>query len=283
MQRSVTADDNGLRLDLFLARELGLSRGYVRRLLSRGRVRINGLDAVKGTLLRAGDVIDVEGFRHPDEGPLANPDLDLCVLEDQGGLLAIDKPAGRATQPLDFEETDTVLNAVLGRFPEVAGIGEGGLMSGVVHRLDRDTSGVLLFARSESAWQNARSAFEQRRVQKTYLALVHGRLEGAHEIELRLDHRGERMRVVRAGGHTALTRLRALEARGDETLVEAHPVTGLMHQLRVSLAELGHPIVGDVLYGSPTRADRHWLHAAHIRLGDFEAGSTPPEPLQRRG
>ena len=92
-------------------------------------MRINGLDAVKGTLLQAGDVIDVEGFRHPDEGPLANPDLDLCVLEDQGGLLAIDKPAGRATQPLDFEETDTVLNAVLGRFPEVAGIGEGGLMS----------------------------------------------------------------------------------------------------------------------------------------------------------
>jgi 23S rRNA-/tRNA-specific pseudouridylate synthase len=155
-------------------------------------------------------------------------------------------------------------------------------MSGVVHRLDRDTSGVLLFARTEEAWQRARAAFDERRVEKTYLALVHGRLQGEHEISLSLGHRGDRMRVVKRGGRTALTRLRGVEIRDGTTLVEARPVTGLMHQLRVSLAELGHPVVGDRVYGSSRREERHWLHASRIRLDGFEAASEPP-PILRPG
>ena len=282
MHRKVGESDAGQRLDAWLARELGLSRGYVCRLLSRDVIRVNGSPAVKGTLLRSDDRVEVEPFRHPDRGPLAAADPALRILHQSAGLLAVDKPAGRATQPLDYDETGTLLNAVLAVYPELSGVGEGGLMSGVVHRLDRGTSGVLLFARTEEAWQRARAAFDERRVEKTYLALVHGRLEGEHEISLRLDPRGDRMRVVERGGRTALTRLRGLEIRDSTTLVEARPVTGLMHQLRVSLAELGHPVVGDRVYGSPGREERHWLHASRIRLDDFEAASEPP-PILRPG
>ncbi len=282
MHRNVGESGAGLRLDAWLARELGLSRGYVRRLLSRDGVRVNGSPAVKGTLLRSDDRIEVEPFRHPDLGPIAAADPALRILHQDAGLVAVDKPSGRATQPLDYDETGTLLNAVLAVYPELSGVGEGGLMSGVVHRLDRGTSGVLLFARTEEAWQRARAAFDERRVEKTYLALVHGRLDGEHEISLRLDHRGDRMRVVERGGRTALTRLRGLEIRDSTTLVEARPVTGLMHQLRVSLAELGHPVVGDRVYGSPGREERHWLHASRIRLDDFEAASEPP-PILRPG
>jgi 23S rRNA pseudouridine1911/1915/1917 synthase len=272
--------DAGQRLDVWLARELRLSRGYVRRLLTRERVRVNGLPAVKGTVLRADDRVDVDAFRHPDEGPIARAEFDLDVLSRAEGLIAIDKPAGRATQPLDYEETGTVLNAVLDRFPEVRGVGEGGLMSGVVHRLDRETSGVLVFAETEAAWEMARAEFDARRVDKLYRALVHGAFEGERTVTLRLDHRGPRMRVVERGGREAVTRLRALEARSGSTLVEARPTTGLMHQIRATLAELGHPVVGDASYGSRTRCSRHWLHAERIRIGGFEATSEPPPRLR---
>ena len=272
----------GQRLDVWLARELGLSRGYVRRLLTRDRVRVNGLPAIKGTVLRPTDRIDVDPFRHPDEGPIARAEFDLRVLAEDDGLVAVDKPAGRPTQPLDYEETGTVLNAVLERFPEMRGVGEGGLMSGVVHRLDRGTSGVLVFARTAAAWEGARAEFDARRVDKIYRALVHGVFEGQHDVTLRLDHRGPRMRAVERGGREAVTRLRPLEVRGESTLIEARPVTGLMHQIRATLAELGHPVVGDATYGSTVECSRHWLHAERIRIGGFEAASEPPPLLRPR-
>ena len=284
MERSVEVErtDAGQRLDAWLARELGLSRGYVRRLLARERVRVNGLPAIKGSVLRAADRIEIDAFRHPDEGPIARAEFELRVLARGDGLVAVDKPAGRPTQPLDYEETGAVLNTLLDRFPQLQGVGEGGLMSGVVHRLDRDTSGVLVFAETTVAWQRARAEFDARRVDKLYRGLVHGVFEGVRDVSLRLDHRGPRMRAVERGGREALTRLRPLETRGESTLVEARPITGLMHQIRATLAELGHPVVGDATYGSTAECSRHWLHAERIRIGDFEAASEPPPQLRLR-
>ncbi len=281
-QLEVGEADAGQRLDVWLARELGLSRDSVRRLLAAERIRLNGLAALKGTVLRPADRIEVDAFRHPDEGPIARAQFELRVLAEDAGLLAVDKPAGHPTQPLDYEETGTVLNAVLVRFPEVRGVGEGGLMSGVVHRLDRGTSGVLVFARTAAAWERARAEFDARRVDKVYRALVHGAFESERDVTLRLDHRGPRMRVVERGGREAVTKLRPLEARGESTLVEARPVTGLMHQIRATLAELGHPVVGDATYGSTLACSRHWLHAERIRIGSFEAASEPPPLLHPR-
>ncbi len=273
---AVPASDVGRRLDVVLARELGLSRGQVRRLLDRERVRLSGRPAAKGAILRSGDLIEVVAFRRPEAGPLPEPEQPLVVLRAQDGLVAVDKPAGRATHPLDCDETGTVLSAVLARFPGALGVGEGGARSGVVHRLDIGTSGVLVFAQTQHAWELARRAFAERTVEKLYLARVHGVFERAQRSELRLEHRGDHMRVVASGGRLAVTELRPLRVDADETLVEARPLSGLTHQIRVTLAALGHPVVGDERYGSSLRLGRHLLHAARIRIESFAADSPPP-------
>ncbi len=143
--------DAGQRLDAFAAKALGVSRGYVRRLLGRGHLSLRGRSTAKGTILRTGDCLEVRPFRHPDQGPAPDPEVQPVLIAEADGLLALDKPAGVPTHPLDYEERGTLLNGLLAVRPEVAGIGEGGLRSGVVHRLDTDTSGVQLFAVREEA------------------------------------------------------------------------------------------------------------------------------------
>lgn len=273
----VAPADAGRRLDQVVARELGVSRGYVRRLLDRGRILLAGHPARKGATLRAGDRLELLEFRHPSEGPAANPGLEVQVLREEDGLLAVEKPAGTPTHPLDYEERDTLLNGLIARYPALVGMGEGGLLSGVVHRLDVNTSGVQLFATEAAAWRAARRAFAQRRAEKLYVARVHGRLESADTLRLRLENRGDHTRVVRDGGREAITHVTPLRQDGATSLVEARPVTGLRHQIRASLAHLGHPVVGDALYGSTTRLHRHLLHACRIRIADFSATSPLPD------
>ncbi len=279
----VSASDAGQRLDVLLARALGVSRGHVRRLLERERVRLSGRTAVKGTALREGDVIEVVPFRPAEAGPTPEPGLPLAILRDEDGLVAVDKPAGLPTHPFDCDETGTVLNAFVARFLGAVGVGEGGARSGVVHRLDTGTSGVLVLAREQAAWERARRAFAARTVEKLYLARVHGAFERAQRCELRLAHRGDHVKVVARGGRLAVTDLRPLVVGASETLVEARPRTGLTHQIRATLAALGHPIVGDELYGSPTRIGRHLLHATRIELGGFAADSPPPREIAGDG
>lgn len=273
--------DEGQRLDVFLARSLGISRGYVRRLLRRERIQLSGRAAPKGTILHAGERIEVLPFRHPDEGPRAALEIPIRVLREGEGLLAVDKPAGLPTHPLDFEEAETVLNALLARYPELRGVGEGGLRSGVLHRLDTYTSGVLLFATRDDVWRRVRKEFAERRVEKHYLARVHGLFRGEQEVVLRLEHRGDRMRVVSSGGREAVTRVRSLHEIGDTTLAEARPLTGLMHQIRATLSHLGHPVLGDPLYGSRLDLGRHLLHATYIRTLGFDASSHLPESFTK--
>jgi 23S rRNA pseudouridine1911/1915/1917 synthase len=268
----------GQRLDAVVARALGLSRGWVRKLLDAGRVRLAGKPAAKGAILRVGDRIDVLPFARPETGPIANPEIVLRILRESAGLIAIDKPAGLPVHPLGPDETHTALNALVARHPELVGVGEGGLRSGVVHRLDPGTSGVLVFALRDEAWRGARSAFAERRVAKRYVARVHGAFAGEREVELMLENRGSHVRVVERGGRLAASRIHALETGSESSLVEISMLTGVRHQIRATLAELGHPIVGDRLYGSTAELGRHWLHAASIAWDDFAAeAELPPE------
>src|SRR5690606_17413297 len=200
---AVPAEEAGARLDAWLAARLGVGRTAVRALLERGAVRVDGRRAGrghKGAALAAGACVVVEGFAPPAarRAP-AEPERPLVVLASGPGWLAVDKPPGVPVHPLREGERGTLAGAVLARRPEMAGVGEGGLRSGVVHRLDVDTSGVVLFATEAAAWARLREAFRSHRVEKVYRALVVGRLEGEGALELDLAvarHRPARVRVV---------------------------------------------------------------------------------------
>jgi 23S rRNA pseudouridine1911/1915/1917 synthase len=295
------AADAGKRLDVFLAERLALSRAQTRRLLARGAVSLDGrplaADA-KGIPLAEGVRVEVEPFRAP-EHQRALPDdeaaASLRVLAEGPGWLAVDKPPGMPVHPLREDERGTVLNAVAVRHPEIHGVGEGGLRSGVVHRLDVDTSGVLLLATREESWARLRRAFAEHRVEKVYLALVWGDLgdpaEGtpAETVEVGLviaRHRPARVRVVgadearsRRDVRLGSLRWRALEHLGGATLLEVRPRTGFLHQIRATFAHLGHPVVGDASYGPAERlrdVPRHMLHAARAAFEEIEAEAPVP-------
>ena len=290
----VESPEAGLRLDTWLAAALGASRAAARRELDSGRVRMDGRPvglSDKGSRVAVGSAIEVKGWTPPEaRTPIAEPDAALVELNRGPGWVAIDKPAGQPVHPLSAEETGTVLNALIARWPYLPGIGEGGLRSGVVHRLDVDTSGALLFATDEERFDALRTAFRSHKVSKTYRALVAGRLEGKAELVLELavaQHRPARVRVVpeddadfgRRTRRTSL-RYRALRTYAEATLVEIKPRTGFLHQIRVSLAHIGHPILGDQVYGDAAiaaAAPRHMLHAAAVSVRDVSAASPDPE------
>jgi 23S rRNA pseudouridine1911/1915/1917 synthase len=285
--------DSGQRLDVFLAARLDLSRAQVRRLLARGAVRIGSRtlsEGAKGERVSRGTTVEVARFaRAEDQRALAEPGAVLSVLAEGAGWIAIDKPAGTPVHPLDPGETGTVLNALVARHPEMQGVGEGGLRSGVVHRLDVDTSGAMLFATREEAWRTLRTAFREHRVTKIYRAVVVGRLEGDGAIEVGLvtaRHRPAKVRVVAdaelsrsRGVRMASLRWRCLERFEGATLVEVRPRTGHLHQIRVTFAHLGFPVAGDSKYGTTgdaTGAPRQILHAARVACGEAEASSPDP-------
>lgn len=290
----------GERLDRFLAERLALSRAQVRRLLARGAVRIEGPRGepqpvgAKGLALEAGQRVWVEPFRPPHEAEApVEAEAALSVLAEGPGWLALDKPAGVAVHPYRDDERGTLLSAALARHPEMQGVGEGGLRSGVVHRLDLDTSGVLLMATEQSRWLELREAFEQRRVDKRYWALVAGRAEREGSARSWLSvarHRPARVRVLEPGvweqdrgARETVTHWKPLEVYADTSWLEVRIETGFLHQIRAVLASRGFPVLGDRVYAPPAvaaRAPRQMLHARSLRCGAIAAES--PEPADFR-
>jgi 23S rRNA pseudouridine1911/1915/1917 synthase len=276
----------GQRLDRYLADRLGVSRARIRHLLDHGRIRSG--DAVlrladKSRPVVAGERFALDGsWRAEDEQPRPRPDLELDVRAAGEGWVVVAKPAGRGVHPLDPDQDDTVLNALCARHPEILGVGEGGLRSGVVHRLDVDTSGALLFATTDAAWRRLRGAFSDHRIVKRYRAIVEGELARERRLDLPLEiacHRPARVRV-RAGGRLCRAHVRPLERLREATLVEVALETGFLHQIRVSLAHLGHPIVGDSVYGNGEGAARPMLHARTLRLDEIDVTVEPPDDFQ---
>ncbi|MEM7411255.1 MAG: RluA family pseudouridine synthase [Myxococcota bacterium] len=289
----VPREDAGRRLDAWLAERLSLSRAAVRRLLARGAVRIGGTPqtgSAKGLALRAGEQVEVDDAPRPeDERAAPEPGAPLTVLAEGPGWLAVDKPAGVPVHPLSPEEGGCVLNAVAARHPEIHGVGEGALRSGVVHRLDVDTSGALLLATEETRWQVLRQAFREHRVEKRYRAIVRGPLATDGERRLPLvvaRHQPAFVRVARPkeqeNARETTTRWRVLERFAEASLLEVETTSGFLHQVRAVLAHEGHPLAGDRTYAEtreapdPTTATRHLLHAASLCVDDVAAESPDP-------
>ncbi len=283
----VAAEGAGQRLDRWLAARLPeLSRTRIQELMDEGRVRVNGASAKAKHKVVGGESVEIEIAPRP--AATAQPEaIPLDILYEDDDVVVVNKSAGMSVHAGVGAASagGTLVNALLHRYRQLAACG-GALRPGIVHRLDKQTSGVVVVARSDQAHRHLGEQFRQRAVKKTYLALVHGRLKSdAGSIALpvaRDPHRRTRMTTRRREGREAVTRWRALlriesgarAARTAYTLAEVDLLTGRTHQIRVHFAALGHPVVGDTLYGAPAQAragsrnlpplGRNFLHAARI-------------------
>ncbi|HHS96515.1 MAG TPA: RluA family pseudouridine synthase [Chloroflexi bacterium] len=262
-------EQGGERLDRFLADRLpDLSRAQVQRLIKTGRATVNGRPAKPAYRVEPGDRIVVQV---PEEAePVIRPEpIPLQIVYEDEYLLAVDKPAGMVVHPGAGHSTGTLVNALLAYCPQVADVG-GVDRAGIVHRLDKDTSGLLLVAKDPETHAALQRQFKHRQVRKTYLALVEGRVypkEGIIEAPVGRDQRARKRMAVTRTGRPAVTQYRAVEYFRDHTLLQVRPHTGRTHQVRVHLAWLGYPVVGDRVYGRRRQSllpHRHFLHAQEL-------------------
>ena len=268
------ADEPGVRLDRYVCERLAeLSRTRIQKLIADGYITVNEQIAKAGLKLNAGDRLKVI-LPPPPPSPLTPEAIPLNIIYEDDDLLVIDKPAGLTVHPAPGHPAHTLVNAILARFPRLAALSDS-LRPGIVHRLDRDTSGVMVVAKNSLAQTKLVEQFKSHSVAKAYLVLVKGRLtpeNGVIEAPIGRDPRDRKRMAVVAKGREARTEYRVIKYIGDYTLLEVMPETGRTHQIRVHFAAIGYPVVGDKVYGvkSPFLS-RQFLHAS--RLG-FRLPST---------
>lgn len=290
----------GERVDRFLAHHLELPRNQLQRWIEEGRVLLAGAPAKAATRLGAGEELAWEAPPPPIDERLSPEPGDLTVLYEDESLLAIDKPAGLPVHPGAGRRTGTLVHRLLARYPEIAGVGGPG-RPGIVHRLDQGTTGVMVLARTPSAYRRLARAFATREVAKRYLAVCHGALAGPREVDAPIGRHPTRRQqmTVRPRGRPAQSRLRPLATTPAASLLEVELLTGRTHQIRVHAKSIGHPLVGDPVYGEerwkgatgrtrsllrdfPRPALHAWrlgfLHPADERPLELEA--PPPEDLR---
>ena len=262
------------RLDKFLVGQLQeFSRSRIQGLIADGLVEVNGRIAQKaGQTLESGYSVTV---RVPPAVPtdLVAEDIPLDIVFENEDLIVVNKPAGMVVHPAAGHSSGTLVNAVLGYEPDIEGIG-GEERPGVVHRLDKETSGLILLAKNERAHPWLQDQFRLRKVDKTYLALVDGKPptpSGRVESHIGRDpsHRKRMAIVSESRGREAISEYKTVESFPHHTLLEFHPLTGRTHQIRLHCAFLGCPIVGDDVYGRKKPSldiDRHFLHAYRLKI-----------------
>ena len=291
LELTVPPTEAGNRLDRFLAGALAhLSRSRVQALIRDGHVQLNHRAAKPSESVRSADVVSWEE-PPPVPSELIPEAIAFPVLFEDDDLLVIDKPAGLVTHPAPGNEAGTLVNALLAHCPTLSGIG-GERRPGIVHRLDKDTTGCLVVAKNDLAHRALAAQFAARTTRKTYLALVRGvpaHLSGTIEAPIGRHpvHRKKMAAIAMPRGRSARTDYRVRQTlridSGLVSLVECNLHTGRTHQIRVHLKHLGHPILGDVLYGGPRPPERQMLHAwklafVHPRTGlEREFCAPPPD------
>jgi 23S rRNA pseudouridine1911/1915/1917 synthase len=251
-------------------------------MIENGNVSVNGYLVRKGTIVTASDAVSVS---EPSEAPILqpNPDLKIEILYHDESILVVNKPGLAPCYPLNSRDKNTVMNAVAAVYPEAAEAGEKPLEGGLVHRLDNGTSGALIIALNADGFAAMRRAIRRGEISRRYLAVCAGSFGQAVEISSPIaHHRKNRRKMVTlplnaasSGGLAAATTVQPLRRFPGFSLIEARPLTGRRHQIRVHLASIGHPLLGDVLYGGPEAAElapgRFWLHLSDVA---FESRSS---------
>ena len=289
---NLVVDEPGVRLDRYVSERCPeLTRTQAHRLIVAGDIRVNGRVAKAGLKLNAGDRLTVS-LPPPPATSLLPEAIPIKIIYEDDDLLVIDKPAGLTVHPAPGHLAHTLVNAILSHLPRLPDTGDW-QRPGIVHRLDKDTSGVMLVAKNSAAHLNLSGQFKDRSVEKTYLVLVRGHLtseDGIIEAPIGRDRRHrQRMAVVAEDkGREARSKYHVVDYVGDYSLLEVKPETGRTHQIRVHLAAIGYPVVGDRVYGveSP-HLSRQFVHAHKIgfRLpstGEYVefTSSLPPDLAQ---
>ena len=276
-----TASGKEGRLDQFLAAQgLGLTRSRLHALIEEGQVRLNGSLAKPAQRLRAGDRVSLT-VPPPRKLDLIPQDIPISVVYQDEQIIVLDKPAGLSVHPGPGHPDGTLVNALLARCPDIRGIG-GAIRPGIVHRLDKDTSGLMVVAKTDLAHQGLSQQIKARQFTKGYLAVATGVLtpsQGIIEAPIARDPRNRKRMAVVTGGRAARTLYRVMNSYQGCQLVEVYLESGRTHQIRVHLADLGHPLLGDRLYGRGSQlVQRHFLHAHHLGFAHPRTG----EPVEFR-
>ncbi len=283
------------RLDLFLKSCLPeLSRSRLQKAIRDGQVLVNGQKARPGQKLKKGDTVEVS-LAEPEAGGVLIPEpVEFRIIYEDDQILVVDKPAGLVVHPGAGVKSGTLVHGLLYRYPEISNIGSPA-RPGIVHRLDKDTSGVMVVTRTGAAYRSLREQFEERSVHKTYLALALGRFKekkGIIDLPIgRHVRQREKISVRTRKPRVAITHYEVLKEFKDTTLLALRPVTGRTHQLRVHMSATGHPLAGDTRYGGGGRLkpgiNRLFLHAWKLKFrhpvsgAEVEFVSPLPEDLKK--
>ena len=275
--RELTVDSGGDRLDSFLAGSSPrLTRSQLRRLIDSGSILLNGRPVKPSQRVQRGDRVSVS-IPPPRALDLVPQAMPLEVVHQDQDLVVINKPPGLPVHPGPGHPDHTLVNGLLALCPDIQSIGDA-LRPGIVHRLDKDTSGLIVVAKNHQVHRSLSAQLKERSVVKGYLALAAGRPaqpRGEIDAPIARDPRHRKRMAVVLGGRPSRTTYRTLETFGGFTLLELYLKTGRTHQIRVHLAHLGHPLLADGLYGKPSdMLDRHFLHAHHLK---FEHPATGEE------
>jgi 23S rRNA pseudouridine1911/1915/1917 synthase len=260
------ASKDGSRLDSYVAAQCPqLSRSHVQRLIDDGLVTVNGHASKSGYKLREGDLVAVEV---PLPQPIApQPEnIPLSIVYEDDDVIVIDKPAGLTVHPAPGHAEHTLVNAMLAHCPELSI--NGSIRPGIVHRLDKDTSGLMMIAKNDAAQRDLSNQIKSRSVLKQYTVLVHGHLspeKGVIDAPIGRDPNARKRMAVVESGREARTRYRVLKYFKGYTLLEVTLETGRTHQIRVHLSATGFPVVGDAVYGKVSNVvDRQFVHASRL-------------------
>lgn len=286
---------SGQRIDKFLKEGIffdeEITRAEIIKNIKSGNVLVNGKEIKPSYILKEKDVIDVERETHNAKLE-PNSEIDLQIIYQDKNFVVVKKPAGLKVHPNNFDEIDTLVNSLISKFPEMENVGEEKLRPGIVHRLDKDTSGLMVVARNQKTFEELKKKFQDREVEKKYVAIVCGHLENKDgkieaPIARAMNYKKQKIAQGRVRGkiRPAITLYKVLENLENFDLVEAQPKTGRMHQIRVHLAYVGHPVAGDEKYARKEfknlpGAKRQMLHAKELKFNlngkDYNFFAQPP-------